>query len=464
MSRPRPELPQGPYLVVGLARSGRAAARALRERGEVVIGLDEAAPERLEGLDELERVGVEVHAGADAAALLARARASAYARTCIKSPGVPRDAGVVAQALELRMPVLGELELGWRLIGNEVVAVTGTNGKTTTVEWIAHVHRVAGRPVTVAGNVGTPISSLASGAGEAGAVDPRATVVCECSSFQLEDTIAFAPEAAVLLNIAEDHLDRHKTFDVYRAAKLKLFERQTAEDIAVVPADAAAWDPKGEAGGRARRVRFGSDGGAAEGVELQARNGGLYWEGEWLMDAGELSLPGRHNLQNGMAVAAACLARGIERDAVVEGLRTFAGVAHRLEEVARNEGVAYVNDSKATNVASTVVALEVFAPKTVHLIAGGQGKGQEFAPLREPIQRACRAVYLIGEDAKQIEAVLTEAQTAVEQCGDLEHAVKAAAEAARPGEVVLLSPACASYDQFADYEARGERFGELARG
>ena len=483
--RERPKLPGGPYLVVGLARSGRAVAMALRERGEEVVGVDEAAAERLAGIDELERAGVQVHVGEDGARLLARARAGAgayaHVRTCIKSPGISREAPAIAQALNGGLPVLGELEVGWRMLPNEVVAVTGTNGKTTTVEWIAHVHRVAGLPVAVAGNVGTPISSLATRGLAAEGLAPEATVVCECSSFQLEDTEAFAPEAAVLLNVSPDHLDRHKTMAAYEAAKLRVFANQSEQDIAVLPADLDIAIP-----GHARHVvRFGEQPdrpdrqGGPDSASMTLREGVLCWQGRPLMRADEMRVRGRHNLQNAAATAAVCQARGIDREAVAEGLRTFAGVEHRLEEVASKEGVTYVNDSKATNVASTVVALEAFAPKSVHLIAGGQGKGQEFAPLRESVRRACRAVYTIGEDAKQIESALAENALAenaaaeaepaqagppVYACGDLEHAVVAAAKAARPGEVVLLSPACASFDQFEDYEARGERFRELVLG
>jgi len=470
--RERPKLPGGPYLVVGLARSGRAVAMALRGRGEEVVGVDEAAAERLRGLDELERAGVQVHVGEDGARLLARAGAYAHVRTCIKSPGISREAPAIAQALNGGLPVLGELEVGWRMLPNEVVAVTGTNGKTTTVEWIAHVHRVAGLPVAVAGNVGTALSSLV------GRVEPEASVVCECSSFQLEDTEAFAPEAAVLLNVAEDHLDRHKTMAAYEAAKLRVFANQNEQDIAVLPADLDIAIP-----GHARYVvRFGEwpdRQGGPDSASMTLREGVLCWQGRPLMRADEMRVRGRHNLQNAAATAAVCLARGIEKEAVDEGLRTFTGVAHRMEQIAERDGVAYVNDSKATNVASTVVALEAFAPKSVHLIVGGQGKGQEFAPLKGPVQRACRGVYTIGEDAQEIATTLAEntpAETAltetapaqagppVHECGDLERAVVAAAKAARPGEVVLLSPACASFDQFEDYEARGERFRELVLG
>jgi UDP-N-acetylmuramoylalanine--D-glutamate ligase len=435
--RARPPLPGGPYLVVGLARSGVAAARALRERGEDVTGVDRGDPP---GAQELRAAGIAVQTGTDGLAALAHARA------VIKSPGVPREAPAIAAARERGIPVLGELELGWRLLANETIAVTGTNGKTTTVELIGHIHREAGLPVAVAGNVGTALSSLA------GRLDPDAVVAAEASSFQLEDTSAFAPEAAVLLNLAPDHLDRHGTLADYTAAKLRVFAHQGNDDVAVAPVGLGIED----LGGCARRVCFGT----GPGAELADRAGQLWWADEPLMPVAGIRLRGAHNRLNAMAAAAATLARGVEPDAVRAGLATFAGVEHRLEEVARRDGVLFVNDSKATNVDSTLVALASFdAP--VHLILGGRGKGQDFTRLRAPVAVHATACYLIGEDAPAIAAAL-EGAVAFHDCGDLERAVAAATAAARPGEVVLLSPACASYDQYASFEERGAHFKRLS--
>jgi UDP-N-acetylmuramoylalanine--D-glutamate ligase len=393
-------------------------------RGEQVVVVDRGAP-----ADVPE--GIDAHLQTDGLAFLTAARA------VVKSPGVPREAPVIAAARERGIPVLGELELGWRLLPNEFVAVTGTNGKTTTVELLGHIHREAGLPVAVAGNVGTAVSGLVGELGE------RATVVCEASSFQLEDTLAFAPEGAVLLNVESDHLDRHGTLDDYLAAKLQAFARQRNDDVAVYPLGLDVED----LGGCARRVPFGAGG------ELDDRAGHLWWDDEPLIAHEEIRLRGAHNRANAAAAAAIALARGIDRDAVRAGLRTFAGVEHRLEEVARLDGVLFVNDSKATNVASTLVALASFpADARVHLILGGQGKGQSFAPLRG---RAF-ATYLIGEDAERIEV-----EAGGERCGDLATAVARARGAAAAGDVVLLSPACASWDQFADFEARGRAFKAL---
>ncbi|HJS95172.1 MAG TPA: UDP-N-acetylmuramoyl-L-alanine--D-glutamate ligase [Solirubrobacteraceae bacterium] len=445
--KPRPPLPPGPYLVVGLARSGVAAALALRARGEEVIGCDAGPADRpalAEAAGRLREAGVEVRLDASGVDLAARAR------TLIKSPGVPQDARAISAARDRGIVVLGELELAWRLIpDNEFVAVTGTNGKTTTTEWIGHVHREAGLPVAVVGNVGTAASSLALGAG----LPAETTVVCEASSFQLEDTLAFSPEAAVLLNLSPDHLDRHGTYADYVAAKLRIFVNQGNYDVAVAPADLDGVD---DLGGCARRVTFGP----GPGPDLSERAGHLWWGETALLSTDEIALPGAHNVENAMATAAVCLARGVEPEAVAAGLRTFAGVRHRLERIAVQDGVTWVNDSKATNVASTIVALRAFSGG-IHLIAGGRGKQQDFSPLAPLVGERCRAVYLIGEAAGDLAAALEPAGVPLRAAGDLEQAITQAGAAAAPGDVVLLSPACASFDQYPDFEARGDHFRAL---
>ena len=431
----RPPLPAGPFLVVGLARSGVGAALALRARGEEVAGCD-AAVVADHVRAELEGAGVEVAAPDEGVELLARAA------TVIKSPGVPQEAAVIALARRTGVPVLGEVELGWRMLANPFVVVTGSNGKTTTAELIGHIHRCAGVPGLVAGNVGTPLTRLS--------LDSTDVVVCEASSFQLEDTEAFAPDAAVLLNLVEDHLDRHGTFDAYRAAKLQAFARQPAEALAVAPPE---WVP--QLGGEAARVSFGGRDG-----DLAERDGALWWRGERLIAASELRLRGAHNRENAAAAAAVTLARGVPAAPVREALATFAGVPHRLEEVGTADGVLYVNDSKATNVASAIVGLESFE-RGVHVILGGRGKGSEYTPLAGPVHDRARAAYLIGETAAALRAALEPAGVPLHDCGDLERAVAAARAAAEPGDVVLLSPACTSYDQYRSFEERGDHFRRL---
>ncbi len=438
----RPPLPRGPFLVVGLARSGQAAARLLAARGETVRGVDSGHPEGAEGLRAL---GVEVVLDTDGLAQLEGMH------TVVKSPGVPREVAVIATALERGIEVVGELELGWRALPNRFLAVTGTNGKTTTVELLGNIYRGAGEPVAVAGNVGTAITELAGG------LDSEATVVCECSSFQLEDTALFAPECAVILNIAPDHLDRHAGLDSYLNAKLRIYANQGNDDVAVWNAD----DPElagVDLGGCARAVAFCT--GDDPHCEVELAGGKIFHDGEPLIGVEELGLYGEHNVANSMAAAAAALAMGLDREAVRAGLRGFRGVSHRLETVAERGGVRFVNDSKATNVAAAKVGLRAFEGG-VHAILGGSEKDEPFAPLREPVRERCVACYLVGATAERLGAELASVSAAgveLRRCADLEDATRRAALAARPGEVVLLSPACASFDAFKDYEARGERF------
>jgi UDP-N-acetylmuramoylalanine--D-glutamate ligase len=432
-------------LVVGLARSGQAVARLMASRGEEVRAVDSGHPEGAAGLRE---VGVEVFLDADGLALLEGVR------TVIKSPGVPREAAAIAAALERGVEMMGELEVAWRATPNRFVAVTGTNGKTTVVEWLGHVYRTAGEPVALAGNVGTPLSSLA------GQVDPGATVICEASSFQLEDSVAFAPECAVFLNLAPDHLDRHADLRAYLDAKLRIFANQGNDDLAVYNAD----DPElagVDLGGCARRVAFCR--GAGPQCEVALAEGTIFHDGGPLLPARELGLPGEHNVANAMAVAAAALSMGIEPDAVREGLRSFAGVPHRLESVAEIGGVRFVNDSKATNVASATVGIRTFSGG-VRAILGGSEKGEPYAPLLDPVRERCVACYLAGASAERLAEALAPATSAgveLHRCEDFEDAVRRAAADARAGETVLLSPACASFDAFESFEQRGERFREI---
>ena len=446
-STPRPPLPGGPYLVVGLARSGVAAAEALLSRGERVYGTDSGNPP---GGGRLAELGVEVELDGDGTNLLDRVT------TLIKSPGVPAQAPVVAAARDRGIPVIGELELGWSLLPNRFVALTGTNGKTTVAEWLGHVWAEAGEPHVVAGNVGTPLASLA------GSLDSAATVICECSSFQLEDSVAFAPEVAVLLNVTPDHLDRHGSFAAYRDAKLRIFANQHAGATALVDADDEALRGV-DVPGDGDLARFGVAGCAAGDCAVWLADGQLRDSSGPLVPRDELALAGDHNLRNAMAVAAAALAAGIDREAVAAGLRTFAGVPHRLERIAEIGGVTFVNDSKATNVAAAAAALTAF-DGGVHAILGGSLKGGGFTELAPLVAERCRACYLIGEAAEQLAADLAGAGVPLHRSGDLATAVTEAAAAAVPGETVLLAPACASFDAFRDYEERGERFIELVCG
>ena len=412
-----PDLPRR-VLVVGLARSGEAAALALVRRGVAVVAAD-----RDDALDagRLRAAGVEVRLGADDPALLVGVD------LLVKSPGVPTEASIVAAARERGLAVWSEIELGARLLPNPILGVTGTNGKTTTTELLGAVFGAAGRPVEVAGNVGRPLTGLdRSIAGDA-------WVVCELSSFQLEDVDRFRASIGVLLNVTPDHLDRHGSFERYRAAKLRIFENQTEEDTAVVPRGFGAVP------GRARRVEFDAR------DELPA----------------EPAIPGGHNRENAAAATAAARAAGIEDEAIAQALRTFPGVPHRLELVRELDGVRFVNDSKATNPEAAERAL--FAYDTgLRLILGGSRKGTPFGRLaRAARERPVRRAYLIGESAGELAAALGAEGVPFAETGDLAAAVRAARDDAEPGDVVLLSPACASFDQFRDFEDRGDRFRAL---
>jgi len=404
-------------LVVGLARSGLAAAETLVEQGAVVLGFD--GDESLDA-GRLRELGVEVHLGREEEKLLKGTD------LVVKSPGVPGETALVVGARERRIPVWSEIELGARLLANPLLGVTGTNGKTTTSELLGAVFRAAGSPVEVAGNVGRPLTGLV------GSVAPETWIVCELSSFQLEDVETLRPRIAVLLNLEPDHLDRHGTFEWYADAKLRIFEAQTEDDTAVVPRGF------GEIPGAARRVEFRFD------DPLPA----------------EPLVPGPHNRENAAAATAAARAAGIGDEAIAEGLRTFPGVAHRIEPVRELHGVRYVNDSKATNVAAARRALASFPDARLHVILGGRGKQESYAPLAEAFGSDDRA-YLIGEAANEIASALTDAGVPFTHAGELANALAAAAAAAEPSDVVLLSPACASFDQFRDFEDRGDVFRRL---
>jgi UDP-N-acetylmuramoylalanine--D-glutamate ligase len=418
-----------------------AAAAALWRAGEPVICVDSGDPP---GLEVLREEGIEVETGSDGLEALERARA------VVKSPGVPAQAPVIAAARERGIPVLGELELGWRLLPNPFVAVTGTNGKTTTVELLGEIWRAAGLPVEVAGNVGTAVSSLP------GRLDPAATVICEASSFQLEDSLAFDPEVAVFLNFSPDHLDRHGTVGDYLEAKLRLFSHQDAGDLAVGPADLLA-----QAGGEAARVTVARP---PEGEgDIRVADGWITWNGDPVVEASAVRLRGRHNLDNALCAAGAALAWGVPAEAVARALTEFAGVEHRIEEVGSAAGATWVNDSKATNAGSTAVALEAF-DEPVLLIAGGQAKGQDFGQLAQAARGRVRQAFLLGQDAELLAAAL-EPGTPCQRFDDLDGAVGAAVQAAGEGDVVLLSPACASFDLYpGGYEERGAHFRALVAG
>ena len=458
-------------LVLGASRSGLAAAAALVKLGLTVTLSDRRAREALPGLVEARSMGIafvgqeELVAGWPTVDLV------------IKSPGVPTEAPPVVKAREKGVQVWSEVELAYALFSNPFDAVTGTNGKTTTTALLGHLFRTAGRPVRILGNIGTAVTSVA------GSIAAEDELVVEVSSFQLEDIHAFRPAVGIFLNLTSDHLDRHGSMERYLECKANLFVNQGPDDVAVLslddPAVAQLGEQLGTRSGGPRVAYFstaavgGTDGSSGSSA---AKNGPVSWvDGGWIFLEGrralaldKIQIPGRHNLENSLAAGTAALARGVDIDAVAEGLRTFTGVEHRLERAGIVAGVTYVNDSKATNVDATLTALSAY-PQGTHLILGGRDKASDYRPVARACAGGCRAVYLIGEATPLIEDAFREVMMnegiknvpEPRPYGDLETAVKAASRAARAGEVVLLAPACASFDQYANFEQRGEHFRQI---
>lgn len=432
--------------VVGLARSGVAACRLLQRLGAVVLASDAKPRSALskEAL-ALDAEGIRITAAGHPAA------AFEGAGLVVVSPGVPTDLPVLRELRRHGVSVIGELELAWRVMEAQVIAITGTNGKTTTTALIGALLREQSRPVLVAGNIGTPLSAHAL------AFPSDGIVVAEVSSFQLETIELFRPRVAAILNLTADHLDRHGSFDEYVRAKLRIFENQTETDCAVLNADDRLTAQLASRS-RAPVVFFSRTRPLAHGVFCQEGwivaklNGDV----ERICPVSEIFLRGTHNLENVLAATACALWTGIAPEPLRRAIGLFRGVEHRIEWVRDLRGVAYYNDSKGTNVASTIKALESFSEPVI-LIAGGRGKGQDFTPLAAAARGRVRGAILIGEDGEKIQRGLGE-EIASRFADSLEEAVQLARQWARPGEVVLLSPACASFDMFENFEQRGTAF------
>jgi UDP-N-acetylmuramoylalanine--D-glutamate ligase len=460
-------------LVLGGSRSGIGAATALAALKLNVTLSDRRSSDSLVGVEAALAAGVGFMLEADLG------KAWPQPDLVIKSPGIPGEAAPVEMARERGVPVWSELELAYALIPNPFNAITGTNGKTTTTALLGHLFQTAGRPVRVLGNIGVAVTSVAGIAG------PEEELVVEVSSFQLEDIDRFRPVVGVFLNLTPDHLDRHGSMERYLACKANLFANQGPEEVAVLNLADQAVAAVGRslaARGDGPRVwyfslrppaSYPSPGQAVrqdqgESLRSWVEDGYLHLDGRRLLPVGDIQLPGPHNLENCLAAATAAVARGLDRTAIAEGLRTFPGVAHRLERAGTVAGVTYVNDSKATNVEATLTALNAY-PERTHLILGGRDKASDYRPIARRCADGCRAVYLIGEAAPLIAEAFARVRDEeglsglppVHSCGDLERAVQCAAGAALPGDVVLLAPACASFDQYQDFERRGEHFRSL---
>ena len=442
------ELTRKRVLVVGLGKSGVASALFLKSRGALVT-VSDTKPEaelRDEILLLLEH-GIAVETGGHGD------RTFRGQDLIVVSPGVPFDAAQLVQARSMGEPVIGEVELAAQFLAGQIVAITGANGKTTTTSLAGEIIAAGKFPTLVGGNIGTPAISFVGQAG------PSTWTVLEVSSFQLETIVAFRPRIAVILNITPDHLDRHKTFDNYVNAKARIFENQRADDFTVLSADDSTTAALSERT-RAQLFWFSREREIERGASV--RDAHIYFRDDHheseIMPLAEVPLRGTHNLENVLAAVSIGVLVGCQPEQIREAVRNFKAVEHRLEFVARIAGVDYYNDSKATNVDATIKALESF-PANIHLILGGKDKGSDYTVLHDLLRQRVKRAYTIGAAAAKIESQIQGA-VEIEHAETLENAVRRAAEVAVAGDVVLLAPACASFDQFQSYEHRGRVFKE----
>jgi UDP-N-acetylmuramoylalanine--D-glutamate ligase len=449
---PDNELRQRRFSIIGAARSGVAVARLLRSRGAAVLVSDAALPGTMgETAALLEREGIPAEFGGHTARVL-------EADTMVVSPGVPSDAPVVTRALAAGIGVVSEIEAAGWFCRAPIIGVTGTNGKTTTTTLIGRMLEDARHPFVVGGNIGTAFSEVVDRSVEGG------TAVLEISSFQLEHIRSFRVAVAVLLNITPDHLDRYgHSFERYAAAKARIFENQQPGDVAIYNRDdetARAMAEQSIPSG-VRRLVFSANGPVEEGAFVERERLMTILEGRVseVLPVREISIPGLHNLYNAMAAVLAVKARGIATASARASLRNFRGVEHRLEFVRQLRGVAFVNDSKATNVDSVWYALQSFDRPLV-LLLGGRDKGNDYSRLTDLVRRHVHAIVAIGESAEKVERAFREI-VPVRRAETMPLAIMSAAALARPGDTVLLSPACASFDWFENYEHRGRVFKEL---
>ena len=445
------ELKGKKVLVVGLGKSGLAAALFLRRKGALVTVSDVRSAEALaKDIPALLEEGIMVEAGGHG--LLTFRRQDLI----VVSPGVPLDTPELVQVKNFGLPVIGELELAARFLEGRVVAITGSNGKTTTTALLGDILTEAGLPTLVGGNIGVPVVGLIDES------TPNTWSVLEVSSFQLESTVEFRPHIAVILNITPDHLDRHGSFENYAKAKERIFAAQDASDFAVLNADNTR---AAEAAARtaARVYWFSIEHPVEQGAWLDSgfvvNRSAASAEIEQIMPLKEIPLKGAHNVENVLAAVVAARLAGVPAETIRRGVKKFQAVEHRLEYVATVNGVEYYNDSKATNVDATAKAIAAFS-SGVHLILGGKDKGSDYTLLTALLRERVSAVYTIGAAAAKIESHLR-GIVSLHSCETLDKAVNAAANAARPGEVVLLAPACSSFDQFENYEQRGRAFKHL---
>jgi len=450
------ELNDKRVLVVGLGKSGVASALFLKAHGARVTVSDTKSGDELRNeIPILLDHGITVETGGHGD------RTFRGQDLIVVSPGVPVDAPPLMQARALGESVIGEIELAARFLPGPIVAITGSNGKTTTTTLAGEIMTAAGFAALVGGNIGTPAISLAERA------KPETVIVLEVSSFQLETIQTFRPKVAVVLNVTPDHLDRHRTFDIYVNAKARIFENQRGRDFAVLNADDPTcvamaarttaqvfWFSRQKEVERGAWVREGNvvfrDGRSKSGTSQRE-----------ILQVSEIPLKGAHNLENVLAAVCAGALMGCAAEKIRQAVRDFKAVEHRLEFVATVRGVDYYNDSKATNVDATIKALESF-PANIHLILGGKDKGSDYSVLNDLLRQRVKRVYTIGTAAPKIESQIKNVE--IVHAETLENAIRKASAVAQPGDVVLLAPACASFDQFRNYEHRGKVFKEIVRG
>ncbi len=448
-------------LVVGLGKSGVASALFLKAHGAQVTVSDTKSGDELRNeIPVLLDHGITVETGGHGD------RTFRGQDLIVVSPGVPVDAPPLVQARALGESVIGEIELAAQFLPGPIVAITGSNGKTTTTTLAGEIMTAAGFPALVGGNIGTPAISLAERA------QPETVIVLEISSFQLETIQTFRPKVSIVLNVTPDHLDRHRSFEVYVDAKARIFENQQPSDFAVLNAD----DPTCVAMASRTRAQvywFSRQKEVQQGAwvrdgNIVFRDGGREQKTSQreIMQVSEIPLKGAHNLENVLAAVCAGALMGCASEKIRQAVRDFKAVEHRLEFVATIRGVDYYNDSKATNVDATIKALESF-PANIHLILGGKDKGSDYTVLNDLLRQRVKRVYTIGAAAAKIESQIVSLKSGgpeVVHAETLENALRKANLVAQPGDVVLLAPACASFDQFKSYEHRGQTFKEIVRG
>jgi UDP-N-acetylmuramoylalanine--D-glutamate ligase len=435
-------------LVVGLARTGIATALFCAARGAIVTATDTRTEKEFgESLGPLHAAGIKIELGVH------RENTFLDQDLIIPSPGVPADAPLLQAARAKGVTIWSEIELADRFLRGRLIGITGSNGKTTTTSLIEHILRNAGFSTILAGNIGTPLISRVELSSD------QTIAVAELSSFQLELIESFRPNISVFLNLTPDHLDRHRTLESYGRAKARIFENQTEADFAVVNADDPAATPYAPTKpqvfwfSRKQRVTQGAFVREDEIIFRQAGNESA------VLKLSDIPLAGAHNLENVLAAVAGTRLAGAAAASIAKGVRSFAGVEHRLEFVAEIAGVRYYNDSKATNVDATLKALDAF-PGRILILLGGKDKGSDYTVLQKPLRDKAILALLIGAAADKIESQIA-GSVVIERAGTIERAVETASHAARPGDVVLLAPACASFDQFQNYEHRGRVFKDL---